>query len=1025
MPKRIKGIVNTTTAAAVDDYLAFDGSTNGTRKILASYLVLSNGTYANPSWITALAGSKITGNIDGVAIGATSASTGKFSTLDVSGVATFSSNVGVGRTSSLYAKLIAEVGAGAAYPTLGTGSGHFAVSNGTYGVLHGVRTDGKGWIQVQRTDGTATAYDLVLQPSGGNVTVGGALTVTSTLSVTSTISTSASDMILAPSTGVAKMSSGTAYLPQFILVNTASDTSNPYFILQKNRSGAAIAVNDRLGSFLWQGYDSGATNRNAVELWSRGIAVGSGYVQGQLRVDTMDGAGATANRLSLDSSTFTVNPATAMNNSLSIYGSTIQYWISLSGTVGSAATSYGILNQGIVSSNVTSAFNAFHVAMQTQAASFTLGNFRQYYATNVTLGSGSAITYLYGFVCNDLTAGSSNNIGFYGLVSAGTGKYNLYMTGTAANYLAGATSLGSTLDVTSLTTLSGGATISGTTKAHAFGQIDPALYSAVGDGTADDTTALSNAIAAAGNNGVVVLRPGKNYKTTSQITVAYSNLTIIGYGARITSATDSQYQKFKFTGSGCRILGVTFNCLYTSATTGLSGGVVEVIGVNDCVVQDCTFNDVAQCGVRVIGNCARTKILGNTFYKNFCAIFSDDDTTYQPTYTVVRGNQIYTGIGAYNTAYSGAIKFSGVGNANSHAGHVIEGNLIVNPGEMGIELQGYCNDSTVGSNTITGAGFGISFSVLYRSTAVGNTVKQCVSYGIEHASGCYGCSATGNIIIGTNTSGTRVTPIGYSLSGCSGSQVTGGSVTGCDTGAYIQNSGFSTAKTTVTGVGFSNCNEAVRIKGSNDWTIGQCEFDLDSAYDAICLDTSSGAISRGKVCGNRFVGAPSNCVFQHYVPGTNAIQYVTYSDNDTTGVTAPAAGMFNESAGSGSLAYMNYIRCFNNTGVLAGDSFSTTINVYQWSNTGFSMPYRYWTLEGGQIKVDATSGNKTLQLPSAVNMAGWTVTIYKSDSSGNTVTISTSNSETINGASTKVLSAQWQRLTVQSNGANWVIVQSN
>jgi hypothetical protein len=41
-----------------------------------------------------------------------------------------------------------------------------------YGTLFGTLNTGTGWIQQQRVDGTATAYNLALQPSGGNVVIG-------------------------------------------------------------------------------------------------------------------------------------------------------------------------------------------------------------------------------------------------------------------------------------------------------------------------------------------------------------------------------------------------------------------------------------------------------------------------------------------------------------------------------------------------------------------------------------------------------------------------------------------------------------------------------------------------------------------------------------------------------------------------------------------------------------------------------------------------------------------------------------
>jgi hypothetical protein len=45
--------------------------------------------------------------------------------------------------------------------------------NSLYGLLMGSLNNGNSWIQVQRTDGTATAYDLQLQPNGGSVVMGG------------------------------------------------------------------------------------------------------------------------------------------------------------------------------------------------------------------------------------------------------------------------------------------------------------------------------------------------------------------------------------------------------------------------------------------------------------------------------------------------------------------------------------------------------------------------------------------------------------------------------------------------------------------------------------------------------------------------------------------------------------------------------------------------------------------------------------------------------------------------------------
>jgi hypothetical protein len=63
---------------------------------------------------------------------------------------------------------------GTTYPTLGTASGVIALSiNELHGMYLGVDgPSGNGWIQAMREDASATAYNLILQPSGGNVGIG-------------------------------------------------------------------------------------------------------------------------------------------------------------------------------------------------------------------------------------------------------------------------------------------------------------------------------------------------------------------------------------------------------------------------------------------------------------------------------------------------------------------------------------------------------------------------------------------------------------------------------------------------------------------------------------------------------------------------------------------------------------------------------------------------------------------------------------------------------------------------------------
>lgn len=96
-----------------------------------------------------------------------------------------------------------------------------------------------------------------------------------------------------------------------------------------------------------------------------------------------------------------------------------------------------------IPSGATSTYATVYSFPVTQAAAFTLSNASHFLAQNMTLGSGSSITTQAGFFVADLTSGT-NNYGFHGTVTAGANKWNLYMAGTASNYLAGALGINAT-----------------------------------------------------------------------------------------------------------------------------------------------------------------------------------------------------------------------------------------------------------------------------------------------------------------------------------------------------------------------------------------------------------------------------------------------------------------------------------------------------------------------------------------------------------------------------------------------------
>jgi hypothetical protein len=123
-------------------------------------------------------------------------------------------------------------------------------------------------------------------------------------------------------------------------------------------------------------------------------------------------------------------------------------------TITGATTSYGVLQQGIVQSDVTSTAYGYYNEINTAASTFTLTNYRHFFAAQSTIGAGSTVTNQVGFyVSSNMTSGT-NNFAFRGDIPSGTNRWNLYMNGTAANYMAGQLLIGTTttsafaLDVT-------------------------------------------------------------------------------------------------------------------------------------------------------------------------------------------------------------------------------------------------------------------------------------------------------------------------------------------------------------------------------------------------------------------------------------------------------------------------------------------------------------------------------------------------------------------------------------------------
>lgn len=102
---------------------------------------------------------------------------------------------------------------------------------------------------------------------------------------------------------------------------------------------------------------------------------------------------------------------------------------------------YGVVSGPIGTSSGTTALIGLQSQPSTAASAYTVFDVIGFRAFNVTKGAGSTITNQYGISVSDQTQGT-NNYGITSAVSSGANKWNIYASGTAANYFAGNVGIG-------------------------------------------------------------------------------------------------------------------------------------------------------------------------------------------------------------------------------------------------------------------------------------------------------------------------------------------------------------------------------------------------------------------------------------------------------------------------------------------------------------------------------------------------------------------------------------------------------
>ena len=121
------------------------------------------------------------------------------------------------------------------------------------------------------------------------------------------------------------------------------------------------------------------------------------------------------------------------------------YTLRVAKNITGAVTAGMIVANGEIQSDVTTTAHNFQSLPSIANAVFTLGSLNHFTAGQGTKGASATLTNQIGFFVASSLTGATNNYGFSGNIAAATGAWNLYMGGTAPNYLLGRLGVGATL----------------------------------------------------------------------------------------------------------------------------------------------------------------------------------------------------------------------------------------------------------------------------------------------------------------------------------------------------------------------------------------------------------------------------------------------------------------------------------------------------------------------------------------------------------------------------------------------------
>jgi hypothetical protein len=259
--------------------------------------------------------------------------------------------------------------------------------------------------------------------------------------------------------------------------NTAASAGNIPTIVHYQATQGTIGAGSTMGTQI--GYVAGATliggssnwgfqgdipfGTNRFNLYMSGTA--NNYMLGRLFVGGAGSTGVMAqitNTTAADVALIVKGAAAQTGDLFEVQNSagTSQFEINSAGLVGIGGTpttsinlrliknitgainAYGMTSQGTIQSDVTSSGYAYYSGIGT-AASTVISSVYHYGAIQGTFDATSTVTAQSGFFVSSGMTGATNNFGFRGQLASGANRFNIYMDGSAANWLQGTTAIGS------------------------------------------------------------------------------------------------------------------------------------------------------------------------------------------------------------------------------------------------------------------------------------------------------------------------------------------------------------------------------------------------------------------------------------------------------------------------------------------------------------------------------------------------------------------------------------------------------